>query len=111
MTSPTPPEVSAALAWLESVAGNEAGMYAEDCAATIRAHIATLEARLAEAWRDAGRLDFIAPGFKVLAGDHVMQAWWFAISPEGKRVDRVASVPANTPDPVRALIDAAMEAK
>jgi len=53
MTSPTPPEVSAAIAWLESVAGNEGGMYAEDCANTIRAHIATLEARLAEAGRDA----------------------------------------------------------
>jgi hypothetical protein len=56
--------------------------------------------------RDAERLDFIAPGFKVLAGDHVLQVWWMA----GKQ-SRVASVPVNTPDAVRAAIDAALKGR
>jgi len=105
----TPAEVAEALNNLPLLAGPGApSRLADDYAATIRAHIADLQSQLAAQrerdGRDAERLDFIAPGFKVLAGDHVLQVWWM----EGKE-SRVVSVRVGTPDAVRTAIDAALK--
>jgi hypothetical protein len=76
MTSPTPPEVSAALAYGDKDYADTVLAEAHNVELpirhwlTIRAHIATLEARLAEAGRDAG-----------LAGSYLL--------PDGVSVERV----------------------
>lgn len=50
---------------------------------------------------DTQRLDFIKPGFRLLASDHVIQVWWL----DGKESQSVA-VPVS--EGSRAAIDAAI---
>lgn len=78
--------------------------YACDNPPCIKRQRGELLARIDALTADAERLDFIRPGFKVLAGDHVMQLWW-----QRNKQSRVVSVPVNTPDAIRALFDAARQ--